>query len=312
METWVDYSGGNPGGANLVAAGITGAIRYVGIGSGAKRLTAAELADLTAHGVQVRGVAESTVGRSLSGYSGGVVDAQTVLADPVTATLPFIYATNDETTWSQASVDYVRGFRDTIGLSRTGAYGFASFLAACRAQGVAASFWQAGSPPSATGTAAFVNFWQRQGSTQALPAVDGPAVPVGSTIGGVSVDFNNRLLTDVSSQSGVTDVANTNVQLTVDNAAGHAYAVVTEGGNSAYFSAGWLSLVALYGDEKPLTVHINYLGDDGSVKGGGDAVIAWNKRYAQALPDSTGIITIDWTPVTGGCHLAGAVELASR
>jgi hypothetical protein len=200
METWVDYSGGNPGGANLRAAGVTGAIRYVGIGSGPKRLTAAELADLVVNSVQVYGVAESTVSRSLSGYSAGLADAQAVQADPTATRLPIIYATDDETTWTQASVDYVRAFRDVLGVGRTGAYGFAPFLAAVHAAGLASSYWQAGLPPSRTGTSAFVNIWQRQGTSGA--ASDGPASPTTVTIGGVGCDLNNRLITEATIMTG--------------------------------------------------------------------------------------------------------------
>lgn len=190
IATWADYVG-YPGGAALRAAGYVGAIRYVGIGSGGKRLTAAELADLTSHGLQVLGVAESTATEANNGYAAGVADARAVLADPVSNGLPFIFATNDQTSYSQADVDYVAGFASVLGPARTGAYGFHDFLTAVRAAGHAAVFWQCGDPPNMTGTQGWVHFWQRQGTPG--NGTDGPAVPATVQAGGVNCDINNQL-----------------------------------------------------------------------------------------------------------------------
>lgn len=191
IGTWVDYSGGPISGAALHAAGITGAIRYVGIGTGPKRLTVAERDDLLSHGVTVLGVAESTAAEADNGYNAGVADAKAVLADPAAAGLPFVCATNDKPTYTQADVDYVRGFASVLG-ERAGAYGFASFLTAVRAQTPVSLYWQAGEPPNMTGTQGWVQFWQRQGT--AGNGSDGPAVPTSTVIGNVAVDLNNQLL----------------------------------------------------------------------------------------------------------------------
>lgn len=190
MNTWVDYSQGVPSGAGLAAAGITGAIRYVGLGSSGKRLTQPELDDLRAHGITVLGVAESTTTEANNGYAAGQADAQTALADPVSTTLPVLFAANDQSTYTQADVDYVRGFRDVVGLARTGAYGFGDFLTACRDQGVASTFWQAGHPPNMTNTP-WVHFWQRQGTSG--DGTSGPASPTTQTIDGVVCDLDNQL-----------------------------------------------------------------------------------------------------------------------
>lgn len=194
MTVWADYSGGVPSGTALSAAGITGVIRYVGVGGGSslphKRLTRVEYADLVAAGRQVLAVVELGTGDADTGYDGGVANARAAVADlaAITAGLPpirYVFAANDKPGWSQVDVDYVRGFRDVLGIAATGAYGFASFLQAVRAAGLAAVYWQAGEPPSATGTADFVHLWQRNG-------YDG--TPTGATVDGVDVDLNNQQL----------------------------------------------------------------------------------------------------------------------
>lgn len=192
LGIWADYAGGTVPGAALRGAGYVGAIRYVGIGSGAKRLTATELASHQTAGITVLGVAESTATEANNGFGAGVADAKAVLADPLTATLPVIFATNDQPTYTSADVQYVAGFASVLGAARTGAYGFASFLTAVRAAGAATWFWQAGDPPNLTGTDGWVHLWQRQGTPG--NGADGPAVPTTLTVAGVSCDINNQLL----------------------------------------------------------------------------------------------------------------------
>lgn len=191
--TWLDYSGGAVPGAELARAGIAGVCRYVGIGSGPKRLTAHEYADLIAHGIEVHGVVEHTTTDADSGYAGGLTNARAALVDINTLTggrgLDVVYAANDKPTFIQADVDYVRAFRDVFG-SRAGAYGFGTFLIACRAAGVASHFWLAGSPPSHWQLTGLVDKWQRQG-TNGTPA-DGPGNPVNITLAGIDCDLNNH------------------------------------------------------------------------------------------------------------------------
>lgn len=178
-------------GATLAGLGIPTALRYGGVGSTGKRLTIAEVADLHAHGILVLGVIESTANRSDGGYNAGVADGEAALADPALASLPILFATDDQSVDTQANVDYVRGFRDVVGQVRTGAYGFGPFMASVHTAGVASWFWQAGPAPSRTGTSGFVHFWQRQGG----PAVasDGPASPTTINLGGKIADLNNQL-----------------------------------------------------------------------------------------------------------------------
>lgn len=195
LGLWLDYSEGRPSGAALKAAGVAGVMRYVGIGGSstlpAKRLTAAELVDLTGHGLIVLGAVESSTTRSNAGRAAGVADGKAALADPVTKTLPVLFATNDQPAWSQANVDYVAGFQSIVGRARTGVYGFGAFLSACHAAGLGTVYWQAGPAPSRTGTAALVHFWQRQGG--AVQAGDGPTAPTVISVAGVPCDPDNQL-----------------------------------------------------------------------------------------------------------------------
>lgn len=192
---WFDYSEGRPSGAALKAAGAVGVMRYVGVGGSAtlpgKRLIATELADLIAHGLIVLGVVESSTTRANAGRSAGISDAQAALADPVATTLPILFATNDEPTWSQSDVDYVAGFQAVIGRDRTGVYGYGAFLRACADGGLGSVYWQAGPAPSRTETADLAHFWQRQGGPAV--AADGPATPATVMVGGVPCDPNNQL-----------------------------------------------------------------------------------------------------------------------
>lgn len=128
-------------------------------------------------------------------------------------------------------------------------------------------------------------------------------------------DWDSSVVADAwpGVDQGETDVANTIMQLTEDQANGRLYAVLTEGSNSGYFAAGWLSLSALYGGQEGVSgVRVTYLGDDGTYLGGGTADVAWNKRWFQQLPDGVGIVTVDFTPTTDGTILVGAIELAGK
>jgi hypothetical protein len=179
-------------GAACAAAGIRGVARYVGVGSAGKRLTQAELDDLRAHGITVVGVVESTADRSNLGATAGTQDAQATLADPVTATLPYLFLSNDQNINGTMNLAYARAFQAVIGRARTGVYGFSDFLTACHTAGIGTVYWQAGHPPSTTGTGGFVQLWQRQGT--AGDASDGPASPTGITLGLVLADLDNLRL----------------------------------------------------------------------------------------------------------------------
>lgn len=168
-----DYSGGYPGGAALRAAGFAIVIRYVGLGSPGKRITAAEYRDLVANGIQVLLVAELGVHDAEGGYPAGVVNAQAALADARRLGIPdsvgIAAACDEHLTTAQITtcVDYVRGFHDVLGQGRTGAYGFAEFVDAVHAQGYAGWWWKAGAAPTAA-ESTWVSFWQQNTGTQTV------------------------------------------------------------------------------------------------------------------------------------------------
>jgi hypothetical protein len=197
---WIDYSGGTVSGASMRAAGIEGAIRYVGLGGSGKRLTHAEYADHLAHGRKTIAVVERTTTDADGGYATGRANAAIALTDlrNITAGQPpvtMVFAANDKPGFNQADIEYVKGFHDVLTPFRftVGPYGFGAFLAACAKAGLAPIAWQAGPAPSRTGTADVATFWQRQGGP--ATAADGPATPVTRVIGGVTCDLSNRLFT---------------------------------------------------------------------------------------------------------------------
>lgn len=77
----VDYSYARPGGAALLAAGVTDVMRYAGSAGDAKNITAAEVADLHAHGIQIGIVVEKEAGFMLAGRERGRVESAGALAD---------------------------------------------------------------------------------------------------------------------------------------------------------------------------------------------------------------------------------------
>jgi hypothetical protein len=281
MTLWGDYVG-YPGGAALAAAGIGGVIRYVGIGGSFKRLTAGELADLRAHGIEVLGVAESTSTEADNGYSAGVSDAQAVLNDPVTATLPYIFATNDKPSYVQADVDYVSGFASVLG-SRAGAYGFATFLTAVR--GLVPVFWQAGEPPNATGTQGWVHFWQRNGT--AGNGSDGAATPTAINVNSVSVDLDNQLLALPQDQG---DAVSTGCFPSSPH--GSSFQVLSVPQVGTYCRAARITLASGWGNSGTVTVWAvagpkQYLGN-------WTFGVGVDNPWIQALPSGTEQISIEY------------------
>jgi hypothetical protein len=166
MTQFADFSAGRPGALALLQNGFGGVIRYVGLGSSGKRITSAEYLDYAQHGVQVALVAEYDTHDSEGGYNRGVANARLALNDARALGIPDwtpIFATADEHLPSSligSSVDYVRGFRDVLGLARTGAYGFSEFLSAVRNANMASSYWRSGTEPTAA-EKEWTNLWQR-------------------------------------------------------------------------------------------------------------------------------------------------------
>lgn len=188
MTQFADFSAGRPGALALLQNGFGGVIRYVGLGSSGKRITSAEYLDYAQHGVQVALVAEYNIHDSEGGYARGMANAKLALNDAHALGIPdwvTIFATADEhlpNSLIASSVDYVRGFRDVLGLARTGAYGFYEFLNAVHNAGVATSYWRSGTEPTVA-EKTWTNLWQRN------------KAPSVRTVNGIICDISEEYLT---------------------------------------------------------------------------------------------------------------------
>jgi hypothetical protein len=195
-NTWADFSGGRPGAAALKAAGFTGVIRYIGLGSAGKLITAAEYADYAVSGVQVLLVVELNTTDAQGGYAAGVANATIALNDARGMGLPdsvgIAAACDEHLTAGQITtcLAYVQGFRDVLGYSRTGAYGFAEFVDAVHSAGLAGWWWKCGNAPTLQ-ESQWVTFWQRNNGLTT------------EVINKVQVDINDQ---DNSISSGVVDM----------------------------------------------------------------------------------------------------------
>lgn len=200
IGTWIDYSGGTVSGKTMANHGITGALRYVGIGSTGKRLTHAEYADHCAHGRLTIAVVERSTTDADGRAPAGTANAESALTDLKVETaglppIPWVFMANDQPTSTPAEVDYVRAAAAVFGPAfAVGGYGFGAFLLALARAGVGTPGfgWQAGPAPSRTGSSAVATFWQRQGGSVA-PA-DGPTTPTTIVLDGVTCDLNNQLM----------------------------------------------------------------------------------------------------------------------
>lgn len=178
-----DYSGGRLTGQAVKSAGGGFVIRYVALGGSSKWIDAGEYASMRAAGVTVLFVAERDTTDADGGYVAGQINATAARNYIVSIGAPansLIFAANDRNVpVTPAQLDYVRAFRDVLGVNSTGAYGFTNFIQAVRSAGTASVLWQAGVQPYASSG---VHFWQRNaGTTQ-------------ETISGVTVDINDQLL----------------------------------------------------------------------------------------------------------------------
>jgi hypothetical protein len=175
MAKWADFSGPPPGAKALKAAGYTGVIRYIGLGSEGKQIHAAEYLDYVREGLDVLLVAELTISdawAALDDYSTGVARAHLALADAraegIPDSVPIAWAADSHATTSQVqdAIKYGRGFQAVLG-ARSGAYGFIETLRGVHAAGVASWYWLAGSKPSAADQA-WINFWQHNDRTETV------------------------------------------------------------------------------------------------------------------------------------------------
>lgn len=247
---YADYSAGRPSGAALKAAGFSGVIRYIGLGSEGKQLVASEYRDLVAtFGAQnVLLVAEAGTGDAWGtdtddDYARGVANGKIAVADAraqgVPDWVPLACAADAHAQAFQIDdvVRYARGFEAAVGKSRCGFYGFSETLAAVHNAGIGSWFWRCGSEPTAA-EKQWVNFWQRN------------AAPTVRTVAGVPCDINDvyhPILQgdDVNLSDPITayNANGTTYQTTVGDVLGKLPAVLqcVRPGNGWTVTDGWLS-----------------------------------------------------------------------
>lgn len=150
MALGLDFSDARPGGAALAAAGVLAVGRYLS-DSADRAVTAAEYADLQAHGVGLWVCRESSATAVLGGRAQGVQDATDAVRMLADAGLPadtVVYATVD---FDIAEADlptadaYMDGWLTVIPLQRTGGYGGLRVLNHWFSTSRAAWFWKCAS-----------------------------------------------------------------------------------------------------------------------------------------------------------------------
>jgi hypothetical protein len=141
----IDYAWSHPSAASIKAAGIGFVARYLSHDL-TKDISLPEKNALSGAGIAIVVVFEATANRVLSGYSGGVADAQTA-NDRVNGLgmpgIPIYFACDfDASASQQAAINaYLKGAASVIGLARVGLYGGYWPLDRARAAGLATYFW---------------------------------------------------------------------------------------------------------------------------------------------------------------------------
>lgn len=142
----VDYSQSYPGPAALKDAGKFFVVRY--LADDWRGLSVPEIDELTAGGVDIAVVYESTEGRALDGELAGIFDAtyaQNKLVQlGLSQTMPIYFAVDcDAAPDDQAAIDaYLGGAAQVIGAERVGVYGGYWVVSRCAANGSAKWYWQ--------------------------------------------------------------------------------------------------------------------------------------------------------------------------
>lgn len=197
---WLDYSAAKLSGATIRNAGYGGVIRYIDAPDRlrTKHTNLTEYRDHINNGLRVWLVMQNTTTDADGGYSAGQANARRALAgaDYLGYTGPIFFC-NDRTTVPSPSLwqSYLDGAASILGISRTGAYGFANAIQLAR--GHANYFWQAGRGRDVIGatldangrpvSSTVVNFWQ-----------DNNFQP---TVGGITCD-RNLILKDLTDEGG--------------------------------------------------------------------------------------------------------------
>jgi len=154
----LDYSGGRPSGAAVARAGYGFVARYLpnGLLSSRVNLSAAEVADMHAAGVQVAMVWESAANRAAGGRAAGIADATMAAAQAKVVGLdgqPIYFAVDfDLPDYSPAATspraklgpvgDYFDAVVSVLGVARVGVYGGYWAVRRCLDAGLASWAWQ--------------------------------------------------------------------------------------------------------------------------------------------------------------------------
>lgn len=169
---------GHPSGDALRANGYTGMWAYVGTPGNGKNLTTAVYREWAAAGLEVGGIFEVTTTDFATGRAAGVAHAQAAMVDMtamgIPHTAPIGPTVDQHLSAGQVSVAvaYQAGFHDTVRaagwVGPVAAYGFAEFITAAAAAGVADVLWQCGSRSAVGGN---VHFWQDNTGTDMVAGV---------------------------------------------------------------------------------------------------------------------------------------------
>lgn len=133
--------------AAFAAEGYAFVCRYL-VQSGWKRLTAEEAANISAAGLNIVSVFETTADRALGGRDAGLADgrtaAQTAFSVGQSRGSTIYFAVDFEATASQMQtvIEYIRGASEATPDFTTGVYGSYSVVDAVHAAGACSRFWQ--------------------------------------------------------------------------------------------------------------------------------------------------------------------------
>lgn len=129
MTFGVDYAWGRPGIGALKTAGVRFAARYLSHDSTGKNLDRAEAEQLSAAGIWILVVWESTANRALDGYDAGAQDARDAEAQARACGMPpgrpvFFACDFDAGPGDRAAINaYLDGAASVLGKGRVGLYG---------------------------------------------------------------------------------------------------------------------------------------------------------------------------------------------
>ncbi len=145
MTFGIDYAWGRPSVSALKSAGVEFVCRYLS-GGGSKDLSRAEADVLSAAGISIIVVFETTAAEAESGHGAGQADARAALAEAdacgMPAGRPIYFAVDEDTVVGPHISGYFQGVNSVLGVARTGCYGDETVLQALFNQGLISWGWQ--------------------------------------------------------------------------------------------------------------------------------------------------------------------------